>query len=229
LIWRKGGLKGGRILLMSLKGFRKMRGRGCGLGLPVGEFGRRGRQSFLVVLVVSLGACSGLLPRDEARTYSPWQTYQEAQQTFDGIVPNQTTVQDLQKLALDPKSNPNITILNYSDVLRRFLPGPSVNAADLDIGVQECIAAKLRCQGYEVNQQLIKRHRYGSFWLDFFNFQRKTDVAGWRFNGVLLMKDGTVIYKLTGGEPAIHQFEGSNNPLGPLQSMGNAAASRAIP
>ncbi len=205
-----------------------MRKDGCRPGLEAREFGRCAERSLVALLVVFLGACSSLLPRDEARTYSPWQSYEEAQQTFDGIVPHQTTVQDLQKIGLDPKANPNITILNYSDVLRRFLPSPSVNAADLDVGVQECIAAKTRCQGYEVLQQLTKRKRYGNFWADFLNFQRKVDIAGWRFNGVILLNDGLVIYKLTGGEPAIHQFESTTNPLGPLQGIGPSLGAGVI-
>ena len=206
-----------------------MRSSGRRPGMGSGFLSRAVGGSLVVLLAAFLGACSDLLPHDEARTYSPWKSYEEAQQAFDTIVPHETKVQDLQKLGLDPKANPNIVILNYSDVLRRFLPSPSVNAADLDVGVQECIAAKTRCRGYEVNQQVRNSQRYGSFWLDWFNFQRKVDVAGWRFNGVLLIKDELIIYKLTGGEPAIHSFEGSTNPLGPLQGFGNAAANRVLP
>jgi len=206
-----------------------MKKGGDASALESGSVRRGAVRSLVVALVAIVGACGSLLPHDESRTYSPWKSYEEAQQAFDTIVPHQTTVHSLQALGLDPKSNPNITILNYSDVLRRFLPSPSVSAADLDVGVQECIAAKTHCRGYEVNQQFTKSQRYGSFWLDWFNFQRKTDVAGWRFNGVLLMKDELIIYKLTGGEPAIHSFQGSTNPLGPLQGFGNAAAQRVLP
>ena len=87
------------------------------------------------------GACSSLLPHDESRTYSPWKSFDQAQQTFDRIVPHQTTVADLKAMKLDPKANPNIAILNYSDVLRRFLPSPSINAAELDVGVLHAAAA----------------------------------------------------------------------------------------
>jgi hypothetical protein len=171
-----------------------------------------------ILAVATLAACSSLLPRGEQLTYSPWTSFAEAQQTFDRVVPHQTTVAELKEMKLDPKANPNITILNYSDVLRRFLPSPSINSNDLDPGVQECIAAKSSCEGYEVNQQTTRRKRYGSFLADLFNFHRKTDVSGWSFNGVLLIKDGVVIYKLTGGQPSIHQFEENVNPLGPFQS-----------
>jgi hypothetical protein len=171
-----------------------------------------------ILAVAVLAACSSLLPRGEQLTYSPWKSFAQAQQTFDGIVPHRTTVAELRKLNIDPKGNPNITILNYSDILRRFLPSPSINSHDLDAGVQECIAAKSACEGYEISQQTITRKRYGNFLADLLNFHRKTDVSGWSFNGVLLIKDGVVIYKLTGGQPAIHQFEENVNPLGPFQS-----------
>jgi hypothetical protein len=179
-----------------------------------------------ILAVAALAACSSLLPRGEQLTYSPWKSFAEAQRTFDGIVPHRTTVAELKEMKLDPKANPNITILNYSDILRRFLPSPSINSNDLDAGVQECIAAKSACEGYEITQQYTHRKRYGSFILDLLNFRRRTDVSGWSFDGVLLIKDGVVIYKLTGGQPAIHQYEENVNPLGPFQS--GTAVSGAI-
>lgn len=172
----------------------------------------------LILVAAALAGCSSLLPRGEQLTYSPWKSFDEAQATYDRIEPNRTTVAELKELKLDPKRNPNITLLNYSDVIGRFLPSPSINAHDLDPGVRECIAAKSECEGYELKLQTIRRKRYGSFFADLLNFHRKTDVAGYRFNGVLLIKHGVVIYKLTGGEPAIHEFEESVNPLGPFQS-----------
>ncbi len=174
------------------------------------------------VLAVVLTGCSALLPTSEAVTDSPWQSFEEAQQTFDRIVPHMTTVDDLKHMKLDPASNPNITILNYSDVLRRFIPSPSIDAKDLDTGVQECIAAKTVCRGYEVDQRFTKRDRYGNFWLDLLNFQRKVDIVGWRFNGVLLLRGETVVYKLTGGQPAIHEHEETTQPLGPFQGAGES-------
>ena len=94
-------------------------------------------QRFLIATVVTaIGACSALLPHSETITESPWQSFEEAQRAFDQIIPHKTTVTDLKRLKLDPASNPNITILNYSDVLRRFIPSPSINASSLDAGVR---------------------------------------------------------------------------------------------
>jgi hypothetical protein len=180
------------------------------------------RYSLVAVVVASIAACGALLPRSEAVTDSPWQNFEEAQQVFDQITLHKTTTADLKRLKLDPSSNPNVTILNYSDILRRFIPSPSIDTSSLDAGVQECLRAATRCEGYEVDHRVLKRNRYGNFWADIFNFRRNVDVVGWRFNAVVLITDDVVVYKLTGGQPAIHEREQSNNPLGPLQGAGEA-------
>jgi hypothetical protein len=168
-----------------------------------------------------LAGCTSMLPRSKETTASPWQTYREAQQTFDLIVPGETTVADLRELSLDPQTVPNIAILNYSDVLRRFMLNQSVTLSDLDDGVQECVKAKTVCRGYEINQRLVQKHRNGSFWLDVFGFKRETHTEGFRFNALVLLKNGIVVYKLTGGQPVIQESEHHQNPLGPVQSIGN--------
>ena len=83
------------------------------------------------------------------------------------------------------------------------------------------MAAKTVCRGFEVNQRLVSKQRQGNFFLDVLGFRKETQTQGWRFNGLVLVKDGVVIYKLTGGQPVIHEAEESSNPLGPVQSIGN--------
>lgn len=173
--------------------------------------------TFALLLGAGLSGCSTILPQSENTDVNPWTSYKEMQTMFDSIIPHKTTVDDLKALKLDPHANPNIAILNYSDILRRFIPSPSINSHDLDLGVQECIQAKMACEGYEINQAVMESNRYGNFFADFLNFKRQTNIEGWRFNGILLIKDNVVIYKLTGGEPAIHKNEEHLNPLGPLQ------------
>ena len=173
------------------------------------------------VTLCLLAGCTGLLPKSREVTASPWQTYREAQRTFDLIVPGKTTSADLRELMVDPETMPNIAILNYSDVLRRFMLNQSVTLSDLDHGVQECVMARTVCRGYEINQRLVQKQRNGSFWLDLFGFKRETHIEGWRFNGLILLKDDVVIYKLTGGQPVIQESEHTQNPLGPVQSIGS--------
>lgn len=180
------------------------------------------RRCLIAAVVAVTAACSALLPRSETVTYSPWKSFEEAQQTFDEIILHKTTTADLKRQQLDPASNANVTILNYSDVVRRFVPSPSIDALSLDVGVQECLRAGNRCHGYEVDHRVLRRNRYGNFWADFFNFRRKTDIVGWRFNAVLLITNDVVVYKATGGQPVIRENESSRNPLGPLQGSGDA-------
>lgn len=183
----------------------------------------------IIFFPVFLAACASLLPRAHTNTVGPWQNYHEAQQAFDKIVPYQSTLEDLKTLKLDPESNPNITILNYSDVIRRFIPSPSVSADELAPGVRECILAKAACSGYEIVQGTNTRRRYGNFWADFANFKRKIEVTGWSFSGVILVKGNVVIYTLAGGQPAIFQLEENKNPLGPFQGSGESALRNSVP
>ncbi len=173
-----------------------------------------------VVAIFGLTACSELLPRSEAVTETPWSSYEDAQKTFDQIVLNKSTSNDLRRMKLDPALDSNVTILSHGDVLRRFMPVSPFEPSTLDPGVRECLKVTIRCKGYEVNHKVLKRTRVGNFWADIFNFKRRTQIVGWRFSGVVLVAGDVVVYKLTGGQPTIHEFEQSNNPLGPLQGVG---------
>ena len=195
--------------------------QGCAIVLPHMRAIPTGALT-LCFTVWLLAGCSSLLPRSkEHQPGTPWTTYREAQAAFDKIVPGKTTMEDLVELSLDPDKVPNIAILNYSDVLRRFMLNQSVTMADLDHGVQQCVAAKTVCRGFEINQRLVSKQRNGNFFLDVFGFRKETHTQGFRFNGLVLLKDGVVIYKLTGGQPVIHESEEASNPLGPVQSIGN--------
>lgn len=184
------------------------------------------RQLAAILGLCILSGCSSLLPRSETVSKSPWQSYKQAQETFQKIIPGRTTLTELRELSLDPEVNPNMTILNYSDVLRRFVVSPSMAASDLDEGVRACIAAKTVCSGYEVDQRAMHRQRNGNFFMDMTNFKRRTGISGWRFTGLILVKDNVVVYKLTGGQPAIEEHEESSNPLGPLQGKGESLLQR---
>ena len=174
----------------------------------------------VLLLALAGSGCSSMLPKSTNITQSPWATYREAQLTFDKIIPGQTTNAELHDLQLDPEANPNIAILNYSDVLQKFVPHASISMADLDSGVRECISAKTVCKGYSIAQKSVYKAREGNFFADILGFQRETHTTGWSFNGLILMKDGVVIYKLTGGQPQIREQEHTKNPLGPVMGLG---------
>ena len=72
------------------------------------------------------------------------------------------------------------------------------------------------------------QRREGSFWLDFFNFKRTTAVAGWRFDGLVVVRGELVVFRNFGGEARIDRTERQVNPLGPLQRAGDAVGARIL-
>jgi hypothetical protein len=179
-------------------------------------------------LVFMLAGCTALLPRSESGAKSQWVDFDTAKQNFNRVSPYETTKSELVGLGLDPISNPNITILNYSDVIRRFIPSSAVDADNLDRGISECIAVKNDCTAYEVDVKSLKKKRTGNFWLDALSFRRTTDITGWRFTGLIVMKGDLVVYKLWGGQPSIQEAEKTSNPLGPFQGFTESAAKAAV-
>ena len=179
-------------------------------------------------LVVVLTGCAALLPRSESGAKSLWANFDTAKENFNRVEPYETNKAQLVALGLDPISNPNITILNYSDIIRRFIPSSAVSAENLDRGISECIAAKNNCSAYEIDVKSLKKKRAGNFWLDALNFKRRTEISGWRFTGLIVMKDELVIYKLWGGQPSIQEAENTRNPLGPFQGFAEGAARAAV-
>ncbi len=173
---------------------------------------------FIIVIVIfTTTGCAFLLPSEKKTIKSPWKTFGSAKSTFDKIKPYETTCQELKALGYDPFTTPNIKIINYLDIIQRFMENPSITKADLDQGLQDCIAAKDMCHAYEIAIEDIKRKRYGNFFLDILKFKRKRKETGWAFNALIVLRDSLVIYKLWGGKPNINEKDEKKNPLGPLQ------------
>jgi hypothetical protein len=118
--------------------------------------------------------------------------------------------------------NANVALLTYSDIILRFPIGGSVPPEKLDRGLRECLFAGKSCYGYAMNIRDVKRDRTANFWLDSLNFYRKVDVSGWSFNALILLIDDVVVYTLYGGQPVIREVETNRQPLGPLQTWGDA-------
>jgi len=181
----------------------------------------RKNYTLLIILVILLAnGCAGLLPSIEKTTQSPWDSFDSAKESFDKIVPQKTTSEDLKKLNFDPFETPNVKLITYLDLTERFVPNESISLEDLPPGVRSCLAAKEACQGYEITPQKINNKRYGNFFLDLLNFRRKTKTFGWKFSALIVLQNDLVVYKLWGGEPNVLEFEDKRNPLGPLQGIG---------
>ena len=170
----------------------------------------------------ALAGCSSLLPQSKETTGPAgggWKSFAEAEKTFAGITPGKTTDKDLAQLQLDPRSNPNVTLLPRHELLQRFIINQSITVADLDEGVRECLEAREQCRVLEVNQSASQKKRTGNAALDVAKLYRETHTSGWRFCGLLLVKDGVVVYKLTSGQPGIHEIAEDQDVLGPLQIL----------
>ena len=179
----------------------------------------------LLALALSLGGCTSMLPRVSSLS-SPFQTFDEARQAIDALIPMTTHANTLRQLGIDPVGQPNTLILTHADIVRRFVPSALLQRADLDPGVLVCLEARDACRGWEINAARISKKRTGNFLSDFANFSRRTETSGWRFNALVLLVNDVVVYRAWGGQPRIDETEIKTNPLGPLQELGPSLVTR---
>ncbi len=166
-----------------------------------------------------LSGCAALLPSGSEVTKSKWGSYDEAKRAFDGVRVGETTEEQLRSMGFDSAKTPNIKILTFLDVKKQFLVTASDKTEHLPKGVRECIESADACSGLEINIVRNDSKRYGNVFLDIFNFRRQTEQKGWEFEGLIVLRDGVVVYKLLGGKPMIEGDKDQKNPLGPLQSL----------
>ena len=173
---------------------------------------------FPLTLILSGCSSTSLLPNQKEIVVTPWNSFDEAAEAFGRIIPYQTKKNDLQEIGFNPQVTSNIKILNYLDIMDRFMPNQSITKKDLADGLQDCLDDEEQCTAYEISIRKFDSQRHGNLFLDLFNFRRKTTVSGWQFNALIVMKDGLVVYKLSSGAPMTDELRDSKNPLGPLQS-----------
>ena len=172
--------------------------------------------------------CKSLFPSSSSVTASRWQSYNEIEEAFGKIVPNQTGSEELKALGVHPTVSPNVKILTYVDIIQFFMPNPGIRKEDLPEAVRACIDVREQSSAYLLELHDINDKRHGNLFLDVFGFKRLTHQAGWEFKGLILLKDDKVVYKLSSGEPQISRDEKKVKPLGPLQELDQIfSASRA--
>lgn len=179
------------------------------------------------VLVLSawmVAACSNMLPRSQTEVQANWSSFEEAKSAIEGIEAHRTTGAQVRASGFDPFTNPNVELLNYSDILRRFPLAGSI--ARIDPGLRECMEAGKTCVGYSIELHKTHRERVGPFLPDLLSFRRETKITGWSFSGVILLVDDHVVYSLYGGKPAISEMEKTFEPLGPLQDWNGSSLLR---
>ena len=173
-----------------------------------------------------LSGCASLLPHSREDIRTPWHSYSDAQAMFDSIIPYTTSTAELKALGVDPEKTPNVAILSHADLLRKITAGSSIDIRLLDPELQSCLMESKTCVAYEIEQTHLERKRFGNFWLDFLNFQRRVDISGWQFDAIVVVRNARVIYKLWSGKPNIRQVQEERTPLGPLQGLGGSLARR---
>ncbi len=183
------------------------------------------RYRFAVVLVFGIGltACSSLLPRGSTGEPGGFESFESAQAAAQRIVPLETRFQELKGLGFDPENGPNVTQIPYPELVARLAPYSSLPLSVLDPGVRKCVEAQAGCRGYLFNFEHQDRQRTGGFWLDFLNIRRTTHVTGWTFQALVVVSDGTVLFRNSAGQPKIDRTDSQRNPLGPFQPAGESA------
>ena len=174
---------------------------------------------WMVGAVFLTAGCRSLFSSSQSTIVSRWNSYNEVESAFEKITPYHTSAGDLKTLGFHPAVSPNVKILTFVDIIQTFMPNPAIRLEDLPAAVRECIEAKENSRAYLVELQDIQDKRHGSLILDIFGFKRKTHESGWRFKGLILIKDELVVYKLSSGEPLVSREEKKLKPLGPLQEL----------
>jgi len=184
------------------------------------------RSGFLVFLTLWLGTmlagCQSLLPKASEATEVPWKTFEEAREAVEAIEPFESRKSTLISDGFNPYHNPSVTILSYPEIVQRFSAGNALRRDEYDQGIRTCLVAGKACSGYLVAVKRVKHDRVGNFWLDMLGFLRRTNITGWTFNAMILFVDDEVVYTTYSGQPNLHEMQVRRNPLGPLQSIGDA-------
>ena len=205
-----------------------MRRRPCEAVRPPRAPARLLSMALAALLSASLAGCASLLPRGSNEQPSGFDSFESAQRALEQVLPFRTTVAELAGLGFDPAGGRNVTRVPYPEVVTRLAPHPGVPLETLDEGVRACVAAQAQCRAYVFHLGGQTQRREGSFWLDFFNFKRTTAVAGWRFDGLVVVRGELVVFRNFGGEARIDRTERQVNPLGPLQRAGDAVGARIL-
>lgn len=175
-----------------------------------------------------LAGCTAMLPRGSTDAPSPFPSFADAQAAAEKIVPFKTPTSELAKLGFDAAEGRNVTVIPYPDIVARLAPYSGVPLDQLDPGIRTCILAKTACRGYVFRFEKEDRAREGGFWADFLNVKRETHVRGWWFEALVVVNDGTVLFRNISGQPHVERLVRERNPLGPFQPAGEGAGAAIL-
>ena len=189
------------------------------------------RRAFRIACTVGcalLAGCAALLPHSASDQPSGFDSFQAAALALDQAVPYRTTAAGLKALGYDLDASANVTLIPYPQLIARLAPNSSVPLDALDEGIRDCILARQACRAYEFHVARESRQREGNFFLDFLNFRRSTVITGWRFEGLLVVRDDVLLFRSHAGEPRTDRTEVEVHPLGPFQPAGESAGGLAF-
>ena len=186
------------------------------------------RLSLTLLACAALAACSTLLPRGSTDTPARFASFEEAQAALQRVVALKTPTSELAGLGFDPVGGTNVTLIPYPDIVARLAPNSAVPMDKLDTGIRMCIEAQSSCRGYVFHYERQDRKRRGGFWLDFLNVRRTTYDTGWWFDALIVVTDGTVLFRNYAGQAATDKVEKQFNPLGPFQPAGESSGALLI-
>jgi hypothetical protein len=187
------------------------------------------RASLKTILLLAgalvLTACAGpsLLPRASNVSSTAFQTYEQVEGAFSDVVPGATRTPDLSRLGFDPALTPNVEILTYVTLSDRFLVDAGGSSRHVPQAVQDCIEAEAHCAAYVFHLQRLESRHVGNAILDLTGFATTVVNSGWTADVLLVVEDGTVVYKIMSGNPRIENARESHQPLGPFQNVGRSA------
>ena len=181
------------------------------------------RGLLVALLGLTVAACGGLLPTQNQKSATPFDTYDQVVGAYEQIVPGRTTEDDLVRIGFDARTG-NVDVLSYLGIQEHYMPRDSFKFDQLNPEVRRCILSETGCVGYVFHPARNGSRRIGNTALDILGFERITRSERWSADIVLLLRGGVVVHKVFSGSPRTENVEDKVSPLGPLQDLGSALA-----
>ena len=182
------------------------------------------RTMFIIAIPVAIAGCesfSGTMSRiKDERSTTIWQSFEHVQHDFASIKIGETKPEDLEKFGLGPRSQ-NVLKVNYLKLRSYFIGDQqAMTNESLTEAVQKCIAKKDACYGLVVRAQ--KLHELGLEDLSdrMTKAEKITQQTGWKFEGVIVVEDETVVYaQPTKEEPNLYTLTKGKDPQSVLEKV----------
>ena len=110
----------------------------------------------LVLVLLTTTSCATLFSSSKTTAKSPWREFAEAKAAYDRVEAGRTSVGQMRELGFDPYASQNLKVLNYLEVLNRFIPNNSVRVEDLPLAVRTFLAAQEKAVAYELEVTAIR-------------------------------------------------------------------------